>query len=156
MREAGTNPEPTLQTTALVTTGPYQWSQHPMYLSATLQLFGLAVIFNSRWLLAFLLPWLLWLEMVVVSSEQESMASLFGDKYTEWAASTGRWFPLCLQMPILTPLLELLVVGFLVVFDAYLAWSILHRQKSALTKTVVGQRETQSGTQSKSAACVLM
>jgi hypothetical protein len=48
MASAGTRPEPGRPTSALVGMGPYAHCRHPMFVAATLQLLGFALLFNSR------------------------------------------------------------------------------------------------------------
>jgi protein-S-isoprenylcysteine O-methyltransferase Ste14 len=48
---AGSNVPTNLPTTSIVDTGPYRFTRNPIYLSMVLGLIGLAIAFNSLWLL---------------------------------------------------------------------------------------------------------
>ena len=46
---AGLPVDPTLPTTAIVTSGPYQYSRNPLYLGLTLIFVGLTLTMNTWW-----------------------------------------------------------------------------------------------------------
>jgi protein-S-isoprenylcysteine O-methyltransferase Ste14 len=58
-REAGTNVQTSEPTTAIVERGPYGFSRNPIYVAMFLALTGLAIGFNSLWVLAMLVPFYL-------------------------------------------------------------------------------------------------
>jgi protein-S-isoprenylcysteine O-methyltransferase Ste14 len=70
MEAEGTFALHTLPTSALLTSGPYALSRHPLYCATTLAILGVALIVNSRWLLGMILPWLLYLQLWVVAAEE--------------------------------------------------------------------------------------
>src|SRR6185295_13268471 len=47
MQAAGTNVNPSLPTTAIVTSGPFRYSRNPLYLALTLLFLGLALAFDT-------------------------------------------------------------------------------------------------------------
>lgn len=77
---------------ALVTTGPYARTRHPMY--TVLNMFSLSMALTTSNLLVLLFaalvvvpfPW-------IVKSEEEMLLETFGDEYREYMERTGRFFP---------------------------------------------------------------
>jgi len=90
-RRAGTRVEPNRPTTAIVTTGPFRFSRNPIYLGMQLGQIGLAVAFDSLWLLATLVPFFLVLRYGVVAREEVYLDRKFGDTYRGYAARVRRW-----------------------------------------------------------------
>src|SRR5262245_11803190 len=56
MRLAGTNVNPNLPTTRIVSSGPFRFSRNPLYLALTLLYLGLALAVNNLWALFALVP----------------------------------------------------------------------------------------------------
>lgn len=77
---------------ALVTTGPYARTRHPMY--TTLNMFSLSMALTTSNLLVLLFaalvvapfPW-------IARAEEEMLLETFGDDYREYMRRTGRFFP---------------------------------------------------------------
>jgi hypothetical protein len=59
MLAAGTNVDPTLPSTAIVTSGPFCLSRNPLYLALTLPYLGLTVAFDTWWGVFGLIPLLI-------------------------------------------------------------------------------------------------
>jgi|GEM_PF-624211 len=76
----------------LVTTGPYHWIRHPLYLAADLWLLGLILISDFSLFVLFLplSHWLLWRR---AKMEEKLLINKFGDKYKKYRAQTGMFFP---------------------------------------------------------------
>ncbi|HXL33286.1 MAG TPA: PEMT/PEM2 methyltransferase family protein [Gemmatimonadales bacterium] len=91
MERAGTNVNPMLPTTALVTTGPFRRSRNPLYVALTLMYVGLALLTNSLWVLALLVPVLLILHYGVVRREERYLEAKFGDAYRAYRARVRRY-----------------------------------------------------------------
>jgi protein-S-isoprenylcysteine O-methyltransferase Ste14 len=70
MTRAGSNVPTSLPTTTIVETGPYRFTRNPIYLGMVLGLIGLAIAFNSLWLLMTLLPFALVIRYGVVAREE--------------------------------------------------------------------------------------
>jgi protein-S-isoprenylcysteine O-methyltransferase Ste14 len=91
MTRAGSNVPTSLPTTTIVDTGPYRFTRNPIYLSMVLGLIGLAVAFNSLWLLLTLLPFALVIRYGVVAREEAYLEHKFGDVYRRYSARVRRW-----------------------------------------------------------------
>lgn len=78
------------QPSTVVTTGPYAFSRHPMYLAWTAVLAGLALWRDNGWLAIGLLP----LAVVIdreVRNEERRLAESLGDPYTAYARRVPRY-----------------------------------------------------------------
>ena len=78
--------------TGLATGGPFQYSRNPIYAAAvTLGWPALCVVSNSRYLLFSMLPFFLYLQLVVIPAEEEMHGRLFGSKFDAYCTSVPRW-----------------------------------------------------------------
>jgi protein-S-isoprenylcysteine O-methyltransferase Ste14 len=91
MRRAGTSPNPTQPTTAIVTTGPFRYTRNPIYLGFTLICVGIAIAANDVWVLLPLLVVLAIMTRVVIPSEERYLEQKFGSAYTDYTARVRRW-----------------------------------------------------------------
>jgi len=78
-------------TTTIVDTGPYRFTRNPIYLAMVLGLIGLAIAFNSLWLLLALVPFALVIRYGVVAREEAYLERKFGDVYRGYRARVRRW-----------------------------------------------------------------
>ena len=91
MRDAQTSPNPQEPVTAIVTTGPFQLSRNPIYVSMTLLYSGIAVLNNALWPL-FLLPIVLRLiNRGVIEREERYLERKFGAPYLAYKQRVPRW-----------------------------------------------------------------
>jgi protein-S-isoprenylcysteine O-methyltransferase Ste14 len=90
-RNAGTNVQTSQPTTAIVERGPYGFSRNPIYLGMFLALTGLAVGFDSLWVLAMLVPFYLVIRYGVVAREEAYLERKFGKIYLDYKARVRRW-----------------------------------------------------------------
>ncbi len=88
---ARTTPIPNRPARALVTAGPYRFSRNPMYVGLSGVLTGLALIWNTAWLVAVLPPVWLVLTRFVILPEEAYLTRRFGDDYRAFLARTRRW-----------------------------------------------------------------
>ena len=88
---AGSNVPTNLPTTTIVETGPYRFTRNPIYLGMLLGLIGLAIAFNSLWLLLTLVPFALVIRYGVVTREEAYLERKFGDVYRRYRARVRRW-----------------------------------------------------------------
>ena len=91
MRRAGTNIPTNKATTAIVSGGPYRYSRNPIYLSATIASVGIAVMADSVWVLASLIPFLIIINRGVIDREEKYLENKFGKDYLDYKASVRRW-----------------------------------------------------------------
>jgi protein-S-isoprenylcysteine O-methyltransferase Ste14 len=90
-RMAGTPVPGNKPTTAIVRTGPYRFSRNPIYLAFFTLHLGLAILVNSLWLVATLIPTVAIIAVVVVPREERYLTGRFGAEYLKYKASVRRW-----------------------------------------------------------------
>jgi len=88
---AGSNVPTNRPTTTIVDTGPYRLTRNPIYLGMVLGLIGLAIAFNSLWLLLTLVPFALVIRFGVIAREEAYLERKFGDIYRGYCARVRRW-----------------------------------------------------------------
>jgi protein-S-isoprenylcysteine O-methyltransferase Ste14 len=91
MEKIGTNVNPHQPTLALVNEGPYRFTRNPMYLGMTLGQIGLALLFNSLWILLTLPVVLVVMQVGVILREERYLESLFGEEYRQYKSRVHRW-----------------------------------------------------------------
>ncbi|MEH2623020.1 protein-S-isoprenylcysteine O-methyltransferase Ste14 [Bradyrhizobium sp. AZCC 1719] len=91
MTRAGSNVPTNLPTTTIVEAGPYRFTRNPIYLGMVLGLIGLAIAFNSLWLLMTLVPFALVIHCGVIAREEAYLERKFGDVYRRYCARVRRW-----------------------------------------------------------------
>ena len=88
---AGSNVPTNTPTISIVDIGPYRFTRNPIYLAMFLAIIGLAIAFNSLWLLVTLVPFALVIRYGVVAREEAYLARKFGDAYLQYRARVRRW-----------------------------------------------------------------
>ena len=78
-------------TLAIVTHGPYGFTRNPIYLGMFLGQTGLAIGFDSLWILVMLIPFYLVLRYGVVAREEAYLARKFGGVYLDYKSRVRRW-----------------------------------------------------------------
>jgi protein-S-isoprenylcysteine O-methyltransferase Ste14 len=91
MTRAGSNVQTSQPSTVIVDTGPYRFTRNPIYLGMFLGLIGLAVAFNTPWLLLMLAPFALVIRYGVVAREEAYLERRFGDVYRDYRSRVRRW-----------------------------------------------------------------
>ena len=89
--KAGSNIPTSLPTTTVAETGPYRFTRNPIYIGMFLGLIGLAIAFNSLWLLLTLVPFALVIRYGVVAREEAYLDRKFGHTYRRYRARVRRW-----------------------------------------------------------------
>ena len=89
--KAGTRVETYKPTTAIVAHGPYTLTRNPIYLAMFLGQIGLAIGFDSLWILVMLAPFLLVIRYGVVAREEAYLERKFGRVYLDYKSRTRRW-----------------------------------------------------------------
>jgi protein-S-isoprenylcysteine O-methyltransferase Ste14 len=91
IRKAGTQVETYKPTTAIVENGPYRFTRNPIYLGMVLGLIGLAIAFDSLWILAALALFYLVIRYGVIAREEAYLERKFGDVYLGYKSRVRRW-----------------------------------------------------------------
>lgn len=91
MTGSGSNVPTNLPTTTIVETGPYRFTRNPIYLSTMLGHIGLAMAFNTLWLLLTLVPFAFVIRYGVITREEAYLECKFGDVYGRYRARVRLW-----------------------------------------------------------------
>jgi protein-S-isoprenylcysteine O-methyltransferase Ste14 len=91
MQAAGTNINPSLPATTIVSSGPFRYSRNPLYLALTLLYLGLTVAFDTWWGLVVLIPVLLVMHLGVVLREERYLDQKFGESYRRYRSEVRRY-----------------------------------------------------------------
>src|SRR5215510_12835711 len=91
IRKAGTQVETYKPTTTIVANGPYRFTRNPIYLAMVLGLIGLAIAFDSLWILVTLVLFYLVIRYGVVAREEAYLERKFGDVYLGYKSRVRRW-----------------------------------------------------------------
>jgi protein-S-isoprenylcysteine O-methyltransferase Ste14 len=90
-RAAGTPVPGNEPTTVIVRAGPYRFSRNPIYLAFSLLQLGIAIWFNSLWLVATLFAAIAVMACVVIPREEQYLERKFGVEYLDYKKSVRRW-----------------------------------------------------------------
>jgi protein-S-isoprenylcysteine O-methyltransferase Ste14 len=88
---AGSNVPTNQPTTAIVERGPYRRSRNPIYLGMFIGLVGLAVAFNTLWLVVALAFFIAVIRYGVVAREEAYLERKFGHAYRNYRSRVRRW-----------------------------------------------------------------
>ena len=77
----------------MVVDGPYRYVRNPMYIGATLALYGAALFYGSTPLFGYAGLFLVASHIFVVSYEEPTLTRLFGTDYNAYRTRVGRWLP---------------------------------------------------------------
>jgi protein-S-isoprenylcysteine O-methyltransferase Ste14 len=91
LRAAGTPVQGYKPTAAIVDGGPYRFSRNPIYGGMFVGLTGLAVAFDTLWLLVALVVFVAIIRLGVVAREEAYLDRKFGDAYRAYKARVRRW-----------------------------------------------------------------
>src|SRR5215467_7547144 len=91
MTRGGSNVPTNLPTTTIVDTGPYRLTRNPIYLAMVLGLIGLAIAFNTLWLLLVAVPFALVIRYGVIAREEAYLERKFGGVYRRYRSGVRRW-----------------------------------------------------------------
>lgn len=76
-----------------IATGLYRYCRNPMYLTETLMLIGLYLIFGYPLLLVYSLAFFLTVHLLVIYLEEPQLHKILGKTYTEYTYTVPRWLP---------------------------------------------------------------
>ncbi len=88
---AGSRVETYKPTTAIISDGPYRLTRNPIYIGMFLGQIGLAIGFDSLWILLMLLPLYLVIRYGVVAREEAYLERKFGNAYLSYKSRVRRW-----------------------------------------------------------------
>ena len=88
----GTNVNPSLPTTRLVTDGVFGHTRNPLYVGISVALCGIALIFDLDWVLLLIVPSSVFLHFAVVRREERYLEQKFGDAYRRYKTRVPRYF----------------------------------------------------------------
>src|SRR5882724_6801626 len=91
MTGAGSNVPTNRPTTTIVESGPYRFTRNPIYLGMFGGQIGLAIAFDTLWLLLMLVPFALVIRYGVVAREEAYLERTFGDLYRGYRSRVQRW-----------------------------------------------------------------
>ena len=91
MTRAGSNVPTNRPTTTIVESGPYRFTRNPIYLGMFLGLIGLAIAYDTLWLLMMHVPFALVIRYGVVAREEAYLERKFGDVYRAYRSRVRRW-----------------------------------------------------------------
>lgn len=88
---ARTSVFPRQKPSAIVTSGPYQFSRNPIYVADAMILTGWGAILGSLWPFI-LVPFFCWvIQERFIKGEEEALRREFPKEWAAWAATTRRW-----------------------------------------------------------------
>ncbi|MFL6515043.1 MAG: methyltransferase family protein [Chthoniobacterales bacterium] len=90
-RRAGTDPIPYRPTTRIISHGVYRFTRNPMYVGFALCTLGLAILFDSLWILAAVPIGLVLTNLLIVAREERYLERKFGDEYRDYQRRVRRW-----------------------------------------------------------------
>ncbi len=91
MSRAGTTPNPTRPSTALVIQGPFRFARNPMYLAWEFLCIGVGLVANTPWPIVMAVPAALVTYRMVISKEERYLEGKFGSEYRDYRARVRRW-----------------------------------------------------------------
>ena len=91
MFRAGTTPNPTRPTTAIVTAGPFRFTRNPMYLAWEIICIAAGLSGNTLWPVLMAFPAAVVTGRVVIDKEERYMEQKFGAAYLDYKSQVRRW-----------------------------------------------------------------
>ena len=91
MARAGTTPNPTRPTTALLTGGPFRFTRNPMYLAWELLVVGVGLAANAPWVILMAVPAAILTRRLVIDKEERYLDTKFGSEYRDYKSRVRRW-----------------------------------------------------------------
>jgi protein-S-isoprenylcysteine O-methyltransferase Ste14 len=92
MAIARANVLPHKAASTLVTTGPFRYWRHPIYMADVLILLGLAELTKNVWFVPVAGAFALAVFKLAIEPEERHLEAKFGLVYQEWKQRTRRWF----------------------------------------------------------------
>ena len=91
IKKNNTTVKPHLMPSTLITSSPFSFSRHPMYLGMMSILLGAAILAAS--LIAFLFPiiYVILMEKLFIPVEETNLEKAFGDEYINYKKNVRKW-----------------------------------------------------------------
>lgn len=89
----GGTPAPIDAPKRLVTNGVYRYSRNPIYVAVLIAVTGWASLFQAPVLLIYGVALFALYAVIIQRHEEPHLAREFGEEFTAYKASTGRWLP---------------------------------------------------------------
>jgi protein-S-isoprenylcysteine O-methyltransferase Ste14 len=77
----------------LVTTGPYRWVRHPLYMTGSTMFIAVGLMAANWFILALAVLVVFLVRLLVVPREEQALIAKFGDDYRAYMARTGGMMP---------------------------------------------------------------
>jgi protein-S-isoprenylcysteine O-methyltransferase Ste14 len=90
-KRAQTCIEPWRPTSCIIANGPYRYSRNPIYLGFAIAGVGIALAFNTYWMLLSVLVFVLIANKFVIEKEEKYLERKFGESYLNYQRQTRRW-----------------------------------------------------------------
>jgi protein-S-isoprenylcysteine O-methyltransferase Ste14 len=87
----GTNVDPSLPSTAVVTSGPYRFSRNPLYMGLAVVYLGLTLALDTWWGIILLALVLIVMHRGVIQREERYLERKFGEGYRQYRAAVRRY-----------------------------------------------------------------
>lgn len=87
----GTNVDPSLPSTVVITSGPYRFSRNPLYLGLAAAYLGLTLALDTWWGIIVLVVVLIVMHQGVIQREERYLERKFGDGYRQYRAAVRRY-----------------------------------------------------------------
>jgi protein-S-isoprenylcysteine O-methyltransferase Ste14 len=87
----GTNVDPSLPSTAVVTSGPYRFSRNPLYVGLAIVYLGLTLALDGWWGIVLLALVLIVIHLGVIQREERYLERKFGDGYRQYRSAVRRY-----------------------------------------------------------------
>jgi protein-S-isoprenylcysteine O-methyltransferase Ste14 len=87
----GTNVDPSLPSTAVITSGPYRFSRNPLYGGLAVVYLGLTLAFDAWWGIVLLALVLIVMHLGVIQREERYLERKFGDGYRHYRSAVRRY-----------------------------------------------------------------
>ena len=90
-RQRGTTVKPFARSSALVTTGVFKISRHPMYLGMVLILLGITILLGSLTPLTVVVIFFVLVEHIFIRKEERMLEEQFGEAWLTYTKKVRKW-----------------------------------------------------------------
>ncbi|MCB1721998.1 MAG: isoprenylcysteine carboxylmethyltransferase family protein [Rhodospirillales bacterium] len=90
-KTAGTNVNPAMPSSSLVTEGPYKYSRNPIYVCFLIAYVGLAMLADAPVMILLSVGLFFLLDKYIIQPEEEYLEATFGEEYLDYKNTVRRW-----------------------------------------------------------------